>query len=650
MAVACFLVGGTALGLLYWLARVEVQNRLVEVAQGEARILEAMVRAGQTPENALAILHASHHQYQLLTKSGEIDVALRRGDEIVFLMAHRSDAHMSPPSIPWESDLAQPMRAALSGGSGVLIGRDYRGRRVLAAYEPVQGAGWGVVAKIDMAELYAPFLQSGTAGASVMLVVVLLAALIFVRMTNPLVQRLEESESRFRAIFNQTFEFVWLMKPDGTLLEANQTALDFTGQVPSLVRRRFFWETRWWNEPAELQELVKSAVAVAAQGQVVRREVELRGFGERAMTLDFSLKPVADSAGRIGLLIGEGRDITERKAAERTLAEHSARLDSLIRNSPLAIVAHDKDARVTLCNPAFEQLFQYRQEQIIGRPVDDLIASVEEAQEAVGLTNRVLTGESVHVVTRRRRRDGTAVDVELHTVPLQIAGESLGGFGLYQDITDRLQAENEVRARTTQLDALIRNSPLAIVVLDAEQRIQMCNPAFEQLFFYRQAEIMGAQLDALLAPPEEALNAEDITRRVSHGAKVKASGRRRRRDGTLVEVEIHAVPLVVEGKTVGAYALYDDITERRRHEVERERLVAELREALKNVKTLSGLLPICASCKKIRDDKGYWNRIETFLREHSQAEFSHGICPDCAKKLYPDQFAKMYPEKKRAPD
>ena len=76
--------------------------------------------------------------------------------------------------------------------------------------------------------------------------------------------------------------------------------------------------------------------------------------------------------------------------------------------------------------------------------------------------------------------------------------------------------------------------------------------------------------------------------------------------------------------------------ERKRVEVERERLVVELKEALDKINTLRGLLPICASCKKIRDDKGYWNQIETYFGEHSQAEFSHGICPDCAKVLYPE--------------
>ena len=75
---------------------------------------------------------------------------------------------------------------------------------------------------------------------------------------------------------------------------------------------------------------------------------------------------------------------------------------------------------------------------------------------------------------------------------------------------------------------------------------------------------------------------------------------------------------------------------RRRAEAERERLIGELQEALANVKTLRGLIPICSSCKKVRDDQGYWTQLETYLKQHSDAEFSHGLCLECMRKLYPD--------------
>ena len=86
----------------------------------------------------------------------------------------------------------------------------------------------------------------------------------------------------------------------------------------------------------------------------------------------------------------------------------------------------------------------------------------------------------------------------------------------------------------------------------------------------------------------------------------------------------------------GIILVFRDISLQRQSEKEKDSLIAELKEAMGKVKTLSGLLPICASCKKIRDDKGYWNQIEAYIRKHSTVEFSHGICPDCAKKLYPD--------------
>src|SRR5208282_230275 len=82
--------------------------------------------------------------------------------------------------------------------------------------------------------------------------------------------------------------------------------------------------------------------------------------------------------------------------------------------------------------------------------------------------------------------------------------------------------------------------------------------------------------------------------------------------------------------------------ERKQLENEKERLILELQESLAKVKLLSGLLPICAWCKKIRDDRGYWNKVETYLLEHSQAKFTHGICPECGKKLYPEYYDRIW--------
>ncbi len=93
-------------------------------------------------------------------------------------------------------------------------------------------------------------------------------------------------------------------------------------------------------------------------------------------------------------------------------------------------------------------------------------------------------------------------------------------------------------------------------------------------------------------------------------------------------------------------ATIDAAREKQQHRLEREKLIAELQEALATIKTLHGLLPICSSCKKIRDDKGSWTQIEAYISDHTDAEFSHGICSECAEKLYPDYFKR----KKNASD
>ena len=98
----------------------------------------------------------------------------------------------------------------------------------------------------------------------------------------------------------------------------------------------------------------------------------------------------------------------------------------------------------------------------------------------------------------------------------------------------------------------------------------------------------------------------------------------------------------VERRTAALRGANEDLTrevaERKRVEQEREKMIIELQQALAEIKKLSGLLPICASCKKIRDDQGYWQQIEAYIRDHSEAEFSHSLCPECAKKLYPELF------------
>ncbi|MCD4677329.1 MAG: PAS domain-containing protein, partial [Desulfobacula sp.] len=104
-----------------------------------------------------------------------------------------------------------------------------------------------------------------------------------------------------------------------------------------------------------------------------------------------------------------------------------------------------------------------------------------------------------------------------------------------------------------------------------------------------------------------------------------------------------------DGKPLRITGTHIDITERKKAEKGREKLIKALQEALENIKTLSGLLPICAHCKKIRDDKGYWNNLEGYIQTHSEAKFSHGMCPECSDEVYgkEDWYIEMKKEEKK---
>ncbi|MGH7254148.1 MAG: PAS domain S-box protein, partial [Nitrospirales bacterium] len=114
-----------------------------------------------------------------------------------------------------------------------------------------------------------------------------------------------------------------------------------------------------------------------------------------------------------------------------------------------------------------------------------------------------------------------------------------------------------------------------------------------------------------------------------------------RKDGRRIHVSLTVSPIkAADGGIIGVSKIARNITQRKAAEEERERLLGELREALDHIKTLRGMLPICASCKNVRNDQGYWDHIENYIQEHSEARVTHGICPECYRKLYPHLMDK----------
>jgi len=211
----------------------------------------------------------------------------------------------------------------------------------------------------------------------------------------------------------------------------------------------------------------------------------------------------------------------------------------------------------------------------------------------------------------------------------------------------RRQHADEARSHAL-LRALIDHLPVMVYAKDLESRFIMANDEVARVMGAESAEAMLGKTDADFYPTDmaEAFRLDEM-RVVTDGVSlINKDEVRQRSGGEMRWILTTKVPLRdEEGRIVGLVGVSKDITYRKQLERQRDQFIAELQDALASIRTLRGLLPICAHCKQIRDDEGYWHRVEHYIQEHTHAEFSHGICPDCARKHYPQMAHHLNDER-----
>ncbi|MBU1872890.1 PAS domain S-box protein [bacterium] len=335
------------------------------------------------------------------------------------------------------------------------------------------------------------------------------------------------------------------------------------------------------------------------------------------------------------------RDISDRKKVDLEIQKQKQYFEALYTSSPGAIVSLDMKHRIVNVNPQFERLFGHPLQEIEGKNIDDLIVPKDFLKDAKDTTKLIEKGGVAVKEAKRLKKDGTLVDVSIGGAPIIVDGKQIGIIAIYMDISLIREAEEEIRKQKQYFEALFTSASDAIVSLDLQGNVVSVNPFFEKLFGYTQVGIQGKNLDSFIVSGDSLSDASNITKAVQAGGITRFERKRKREDGSFVDVSVSGAPIIVDGEHVGALAIYRDISERKKAEEERERMISELQEALRKVNTLSGLIPICANCKKIRDDQGYWSDVELYISKHSAAEFSHGLCNDCMKKLYPEQYDRL---------
>lgn len=256
--------------------------------------------------------------------------------------------------------------------------------------------------------------------------------------------------------------------------------------------------------------------------------------------------------------------------------------------------------------------------------------------------NRVLeTGIKQTCELKLMQKQGTSFAAQLESIAVP---DDQGNFNRIRtavlDITGRKKDERALKESKEKFKSISSSLNDALITINHTGEITYWNQVASEIFGYNPEEVLGQDLHRLLVPQkymDAFKKGFQMFSKTGAGAAVDKTLELSalRKDGTQFPIELSLASYQVNGKW-NAVGTIRDITDRKSADQEKEKLISGLRKALKEVKQLRGLIPICSNCKKVRQDNGYWEQIETYIHQHSKAEFSHGICPACAKELYPD--------------
>ena len=314
---------------------------------------------------------------------------------------------------------------------------------------------------------------------------------------------------------------------------------------------------------------------------------------------------------------------TEHREAKNALLGHRA----LVEASDDAIIGKTIDGTIISWNKGAEKIYGYKAEEIIGQPISVLIPP-GHPNELPDIMMRLRHGEHIEKYeTKRIHKDGHSIDVSITISPVRRKnGKVVGASVVARDITLQKQADEALRLSEERFRVALKHAPLVVFSQDLHLRYTwISSPALglaqEEYLGRTDAEIFGGDDGARLTGIKE----EALRTGIESHAEITVTLKGVRRYFHLV-VEPLRDP---RGKPVGLLCSAVDTTSLKE-------TILKLQQALDEVQALKGLLPICASCKRIKDENEKWQILEVYIQAHSGAKFTHGICPDCMRKLYPD--------------
>ncbi|MEE8350805.1 MAG: bacteriohemerythrin [Rhodospirillales bacterium] len=481
MTIVSLAVMGTVGTILYNSSFNEAKERLLETARSHARLMEAIGifdAKHYAPNYIGGPYEASISQIKagLTPLSGSIEVTLakREGDNIVYLVRQKSSLRNEPAPIAFSSPLAEPMRRALSGKSGTVVGLDYRNVEVLAAHEPVDVLDLGIVVKMDMAEIRAPFIRAGLFAGSIAVFIILVGTIGFQFISNPMIRKIQLSEARFKSLYHDSPVLMHSIDANGNIIDVNEYWLQHLGyerdEVIGHKSTEFLTgESRGYAEKYVLPKFFKTGECHQVPYQYRKKDgsvidVLLSATSERKADGSFT-------ESRAVIV-----DITERKKSEEALEESEQRYMRLADNTPAGIWQITPEGETVFINHALARMFELDDpEEAVGHFYKDFVTpdSAELIRKQLPKRHEGHTSQyEIEIVGKK----GGKLPVLLTGSPIfSLDGKMVGRIATLIDISDRKLADAQViqAAKLATLGEMATsvahelNQPLSIVRMAA---------------------------------------------------------------------------------------------------------------------------------------------------------------------------------------
>lgn len=446
--------------LFYSAALEEQGGRLLEIAQSQARIIEAIARHGQYPAeyddtvfpSYLSILTDAHARYAIFGETGEFMIGQLEDGYITFLLSHRNYHLYYPDPVPIQSEWAEPMRQALLGESGTLIGLDYRGVVVLAAYEPVTDPDWGIVAKVDLSEVRAPFIKAALHGIGPVLAAIFLGALLFSRITRPIVRKIAEGQQRYQDLIETMQDGLRIHDEHGVIQYVNEQYCRILGRS----RHQLIGTPTEQYMTAESKCRFAQQLIWRRQGIASSYECSfLRPDGSEVVTL-VSPQPIVDEGCVFRGSFVTVSDITYLKEIECRLREEKDQAQRYLDIAGVMFVVLDENGQIALINRKGLEILNCTADcQLGGKNWFDTCIPSDIREAVRSVFSRIMSGEiEIHEYYENAvlTSDGQLRIISWHnTVLTDPHGNPIGTLSSGEDITEQRQAEQEKLALESQL-------------------------------------------------------------------------------------------------------------------------------------------------------------------------------------------------------